>query len=89
MMRDHPAAHLVAGLLPIEDAAGTLAKIRGLLLARLAEAVGANGTGCYSRWASRRSFLFDDATAKAIERALSRHMPAEALPQDGKPLAFP
>ena len=125
MMRDHPAAHLVAGLLPIEDAAGTLAKIRGLLLARLAksipltgtyaiaeiverdgthvqcalasasdaaelaEAVGANDTGCYSRWASRRSFLFDDATAKAIERALSRHMPAEALPQDGKPLAFP
>ena len=30
---------------------------------------------------SRRSFIFDDAAAKAIECALSRHAPAEALPQ--------
>jgi hypothetical protein len=56
--------------------------------AELAEAVGANDDiGC-SRWASRRSFQFDDAAAKAMERALSRHVPAEARPQGG-PLAFP
>jgi hypothetical protein len=57
--------------------------------AELAEAVGANDNGCYSRWSSRRSFLFDDAATKAIERAPSRHAPAEALPQSGKPLALP
>ena len=56
--------------------------------AELAEAVGGNDSGCYSRWASRRSFLFDDAAAKAIEGALSRPAPAEALPQSGKPLAL-
>ena len=56
--------------------------------AELAEAVGANDNGCYSRWASRRSFKFDDAAAKAIERALSRHAPAEALPKGGEPLAL-
>ena len=55
----------------------------------LADAVGAHDGGCYSRWASRRSFLFDDAAAKAIERALMRHAPAEVLPQSGKPLSFP
>jgi hypothetical protein len=57
--------------------------------AQLAEAVGANDSGCYSRWASRRSFLFDDAAAKAMERALSRHAPAEAIPPSGDPLALP
>jgi hypothetical protein len=56
--------------------------------AKLAEAVGANHSGCYSRWASRRSFVFDDTTAKAIESALSRHARAEALPQSGKPSAL-
>ena len=55
---------------------------------QLAEAVGASDSGCYSRWASRRSFLFDDAAAKAMEQALSRHAPAEAIPS-GKPLALP
>jgi hypothetical protein len=57
--------------------------------AQLAEAVGANDSGCSSRWASRRSFLFDDAAAKAMERALSRHAPAEAIPQSGEPLTLP
>ena len=56
--------------------------------AELAEAVGANDSGC-SRWASRRSFQFDHAAAKAIERAIGRHVPAETLPQGGKPLALP
>ena len=56
--------------------------------AELAEAVSANDSGCCSRWASRRSFLFDDAAAKAIERALDRHAPAEAVPQSGEPLAL-
>jgi hypothetical protein len=125
MMREFPAAaHVVTGLLPSEDAAAGLGRVRGFLLGRLAralpvsgmyaiaeiverdgthvqcalasasdaaelaEAVGANDSGCYSRWASHRSFLFDDAAAKAIERALSRHAPAEALPQSGKPLAL-
>ena len=55
----------------------------------LADAVGAHDGGCYSRWASRRSFLFDDAAAKAIERALMRHAPAEALPRSGEPLPLP
>jgi hypothetical protein len=55
--------------------------------AELAEAVGASDSGCNSRWASRRNFKLDDAAAKAIERALSRYAPAEALPQGGKPLA--
>ena len=57
--------------------------------ALLAEAVDANDTGCYSRWASRKSFLFDDAAARAIERVLSRHAPAGPLPQSAKPLAPP
>jgi hypothetical protein len=55
--------------------------------AELADAVGASDSGCNSRWASRRNFQLDDAAAKAIERALSRYAPAEALPQGGKPLA--
>jgi hypothetical protein len=57
--------------------------------AQLAEAVRASDSGCYSCWASRRRFLFDDAAAQAIERALSRHAPAEALPPSGEPLALP
>jgi hypothetical protein len=126
MIREFPAAaHVVTGLLPNEEAAAGLARIRGSLLGRLAralpvsdmyaiaeiverdgtyvqcalasardaallaEAVDANDTGCYSRWASRRSFLFDDAAAKAIERALCRHAPAGVLSQSGKPLALP
>jgi hypothetical protein len=56
--------------------------------AKLAEAVGATDNGCYSRWASGWSFQFDDSAAKAIERALSRHAPAEALPQSEN-LALP
>jgi hypothetical protein len=47
----------------------------------LAEVVGATDNH-RPGWASRRSFLFDDAAAKAIESALGRHAPAEgALPQ--------
>jgi hypothetical protein len=57
--------------------------------AELAEAVGASDSGCYSRWASRRIFLFDDAAAKTIEHALNRHAPAGPLPQSAKPLAPP
>jgi hypothetical protein len=57
--------------------------------AQLAEAVDANDNGCYSRWASRRRFLFNDAAAKAMERTLSRHAPAEAIPPSGDPLALP
>jgi hypothetical protein len=57
--------------------------------AELAEAVSAKNSGSPSRWASRRSFIFDDAAAKAIERALGRHVPAEALSQGGKPLPLP
>jgi hypothetical protein len=57
--------------------------------AELAEAVGASDGGCYSRWASCRKFLFDDAAAKTIEHALSRHAPAGPLPQSAKPLAPP
>jgi hypothetical protein len=126
MMREFPvAAHVVTGLLPSEDAATDLARVRGLLLGRLAralplsdmyaiaeiverdgthvqcvlasasdaaelaEAVGANDTVCYHRWASRRSFQFDGAAAKAIERALSRHASAGVLYQGHKPLALP
>jgi hypothetical protein len=55
--------------------------------AELAEAVGANENGC-SRWASRRSFQFDHAAAKAIERAVG-HVPAGTLPQSAKPPALP
>ena len=124
MMREFPAAaHVVTGLLPSEDAAAGLGKVRGFLMGRLArtlcpsgtyaiaeiverdgthvqcalasaseaaelaEAVGASDSGCYSRWASRRTFLFDDAAAKTIEHALSRHAPAGPLPQSAKPLA--
>jgi len=57
--------------------------------AQLAEAVGASDSGCYACWASRSSFLFDDAAAKAMECALSRHAPAEAMPPNGEPLALP
>jgi hypothetical protein len=126
MIREFPAAaHVVTGLLPSEDAAAGLGRVRGFLMGRLArtlclsgmyaiaeiverdgthvqcalasardaaelaEAVNANDSGCYSHWASRRSFLFDDAAAKAIERALSRHAPAGVLSQSGKPLALP
>jgi hypothetical protein len=53
--------------------------------AKLAEAVGADDSGCHSRWASRGQFLFDDAAAQAMERALSRHAPAEAIPPSGDP----
>jgi hypothetical protein len=56
--------------------------------AKLAEAVGATDNGCCSRWGSRWSFQFDDSAAKAIERALSPHAPAEALPQSEN-LALP
>ena len=125
MMREFPAAHVVTGLLPREDAAVGLAEGRSSLLRRLtgtlclsgkyaiaeiverdgthiqcalssaseadqlAEAVGASDIGCHSCWASRRRFLFDDAAAKAMEQALSRHAPAEAIPPSGKPLALP
>jgi hypothetical protein len=57
--------------------------------AELTEAVGANDSGYCSRWAGRRCFLFDDAAAQAMERALSRHAPAEALPPSGDHLALP
>jgi hypothetical protein len=94
MMSEFPAAaHVVTGLLPSEDAASGLGRVRGFLLGRLAralpvsglyaiaeiverdgthvqcalasasdaaelaEAVGANDSGCYSRWASRRSSI--------------------------------
>ena len=56
--------------------------------AELAEAVGANESAC-SRWASCRSFQFDHAAAKVIERALGSDMPAAALTQGGKPLDMP
>lgn len=56
--------------------------------AELAEAVGAKES-VGSRWASRWSFQFDHAAAKAIERALGRDMPAEALAQGGKPPVLP
>lgn len=44
MIRNHPAAHLVAGLVPSEDAAAGLAQIRGQLLARLARALRLSGS---------------------------------------------
>jgi hypothetical protein len=125
MMKEFPAAHVVSGLLPSEDAAVGLAGSRSFLLGRLArilcpsgmyaiaeiverdgthvqcalasardaaelaETVSASDSGCYSHWASRRKFLFDDAAAKAIEHALSRQAPAEAHPLCAKPLALP
>ena len=125
MMREFPAAHVVTGLLPGEDAAAGLGRARGFLLGRLArvlpvsgmyaiaeiverdgthvqcalasasdaaelaEAVGANDSGCHSRWASRRTFRFDSAAAEAIERAVSWHASAAARPQSGEPIAFP
>jgi len=119
------AAHVVTGLLPSEDAAAGLGKVRSSLMGRLAkilcpsgtyaiaeiverdgtyvqcalasasdaaelaDAVGASDSGYYSRWVSRRKFLFDDVAAKAIERALSRHAPAEARSLNDKPLVLP
>ena len=50
MMREFPAAHVVTGLLPSEDAAAGLGRARGFLLGRLARVLPVSGM-----YASRKS----------------------------------